>query len=101
LLLEFPKVKHVACSGFSSFVILEDGKVYFWGSSLLQNTTDPKPILLKLPHPAVTIACGWYHALVLLENGDAMLGGRTEMESWASEIILLVLYLLRCPSRTW
>jgi alpha-tubulin suppressor-like RCC1 family protein len=64
------KVKHVACSGFSSFVICEDGSVLFWGSSLQQSKKYSKATRLKLPGRALAIACGWYHALVVLENGD-------------------------------
>jgi alpha-tubulin suppressor-like RCC1 family protein len=79
------RLVQVACGAYFSFVRTLHGQLYAWGENGdgqlglgktgLHNTPSKVP---PLPSPVIDIACGWFHTLVLTEEGELYACGRNE-----------------------
>lgn len=79
-----------ACGLHHSVFLTNDGKVYSTGFNengqlgIGNNLQKNKPVLIKSleEEKVVDIACGYYHTLAKLENGDVCSFGRNDKGQW-------------------
>ena len=86
--LEHLYVKMIACGSSHSVVITNEGQIYAWGSNSFgqlgigncTHETSPKVVKLDqtLKLSAKGVACGAYHTMMLMTNGEVMTCGRNE-----------------------
>lgn len=70
-------ITHVCCSTVSSIIITDNRNIYCLGSSktFFDDDKETNQIRFTCPSDVVTVTCGSDHAVLLLSDGDVLVGG--------------------------